>query len=65
MNQEKIDKLCDGRVLKSSLEIYALLDGSKSTIENLAQSMHEQGSIKNRIETEDYRLRKGYKYNKY
>lgn len=40
MNQEEIDKLCDGRMLKSSLEIYAPLDGSKSTIENLAQSMN-------------------------
>lgn len=39
MVQEEIDKLCDGRMLKSSLEIYAPLDGSKSTIENLAQSM--------------------------
>ncbi len=27
-------------MLKSSLEIYAPLDGSKSTIENLAQSMN-------------------------
>lgn len=40
MVQEEIDKLCDGRMLKSSLEIYAPLDGSKSTIENLAQSMN-------------------------
>lgn len=40
MNQEEIEKLCDGRMLKSSLEIYAPLDGSKSTIENLAQSMN-------------------------
>ena len=39
-NQEEIDKLCDGRMLKSSLEIYAPLDGSKSKIENLAQSMN-------------------------
>lgn len=40
MVQEEIDKLCDGRMLKSSLEIYAPLDGSKSSIENLAQSMN-------------------------
>ncbi|WP_279104234.1 GDSL-type esterase/lipase family protein [Bacteroides acidifaciens] len=40
MVQEEIDKLCDGRMLKSSLEIYAPLDGSKSTIENLVQSMN-------------------------
>lgn len=40
MNEEEINKLCDGSMLKSSLEIYAPLDGSKSTIENLAQSMN-------------------------
>lgn len=38
MNREEIEKLCEGKMLKSSLEIYAPLDGSKSTIENLAQS---------------------------
>lgn len=40
MNREEIEKLCEGKMLKSSLEIYAPLDGSKSTIENLAQSMN-------------------------
>lgn len=40
MNIEEITKLCEGRMLKSSLEIYAPLDGSVSTIENLAQSMN-------------------------
>lgn len=37
MAQEEIEALCDGRMLKSSLEIYAPLDGS---LENLAQSMN-------------------------
>lgn len=40
MNGEEIGKLCDGRMLKSSLEIYAPLDGSQSSVENLAQSMN-------------------------
>ena len=41
MNSEEITKLCEGSMLKSSLEIYAPLDGSKSTIDNLAQSLNE------------------------
>lgn len=40
MNQGEIEKLYEGKMLKSSLEIYAPLDESKSTIENLAQSMN-------------------------
>lgn len=37
MVREEIEALCDGRMLKSSLEIYAPLDGS---VENMAQSMN-------------------------
>lgn len=37
MAREEIEALCDGRMLKSSLEIYAPLDGS---VENIAQSMN-------------------------
>lgn len=37
MVREEIEALCDGRMLKSSLELYAPLDGS---VENMAQSMN-------------------------
>lgn len=37
MVREEIEALCDGRMLKSSLEIYAPLNGS---VENMAQSMN-------------------------
>lgn len=37
MVREEIEALCDGKMLKSSLEIYAPLDGS---VENMAQSMN-------------------------
>jgi hypothetical protein len=39
MTPEEISAVCDGRMLKSSLEIYAPLSG-KSNMENLAQSMN-------------------------
>lgn len=40
MNAEEIASLCEGDMLKSSLEIYAPLDGTKGSMENLAQSMN-------------------------
>ena len=39
MNEMEIKGLCDGKMLKSSLEIYSPLDGS-SSVENMAQSMN-------------------------
>ena len=39
MNEMEIEALCEGRMLKSSLEIYSPLSGT-SSVENLAQSLN-------------------------